>query len=58
MPIYEYECPKCGEKFERRRGMTESDDGVKCPACGTARPQRVFSAFATQGSVCAPSSST
>ena len=47
MPIYEYECPACGEKFELRRGITDSDSEIKCPGCGTANPHRVFSVFST-----------
>ena len=34
MPIYEYECRNCGEKFELRRGITDSDSEIKCPKCG------------------------
>ena len=60
MPIYEYECSKCGERFEIRRSMADSDSETRCPKCGTENPQRVFSAF-TMGSssnACAPSSPT
>ena len=46
MPIYEYECGKCGEKFELRRSIADSDSEVKCPKCGAENPQRVFSVFA------------
>ncbi|MFO7997091.1 MAG: zinc ribbon domain-containing protein [Dehalococcoidia bacterium] len=59
MPIYEYECLKCGERFELRRSMSESDRETKCPRCGTENPRRVLSAFATtSGGSCAPSSPT
>jgi putative FmdB family regulatory protein len=60
MPIYEYECKSCGEKFELRRGMTDSDSEIKCPKCGAANPRRVFSVFSTGSSVvtCSPGSST
>lgn len=60
MPIYEYECPKCGERLELRRSMSDSDRDVKCPKCGTENVRRVFSTFATtsSGSSCTPSSST
>ena len=58
MPIYEYECLKCGEKFELRRSMKDSDVGIKCPACGAVTTQRIFSLFATHGSICGPSSPT
>ena len=61
MPIYEYECKKCGEKFEARRGMSDSDAEIKCPKCGTEYPRKVFSPFATKGSSgggCAPNAPT
>lgn len=61
MPIYEYECQSCGEKFEQRRGITESDSQVKCPKCKAKHPRRIFSAFAKGGSssgCCAPTAPT
>ena len=60
MPIYEYECTKCGERFELRRSIADSDSEVKCPKCGAEEPRRVFSVFATGSSsgTCAPSSPT
>ena len=50
MPVYEYECEACGHRFELRRSMSDSDDEVECPACGTKKPKRVFSVFGTSGS--------
>lgn len=60
MPIYEYECLKCDERFELRRSMAESDSDVRCPKCGAEHSQRVFSVFASgsSGSACSPSGST
>ncbi|TET74512.1 MAG: zinc ribbon domain-containing protein [Dehalococcoidia bacterium] len=60
MPVYEYECTKCGQRFELRRGMADRDDEIRCPRCGAESPRRVFSVFATGSSSggCAPSSST
>ena len=60
MPIYEYECEKCGERFELRRGMADGDSDVNCLKCGAKKPRRVFSVFATGSSsvACAPSSPT
>ena len=61
MPLYEYECVKCGEKFELRRSMSDSDSEIRCLKCGAKHPQRVFSAFAMGSSSrnsCAPSSPT
>ncbi len=46
MPLYEYECEKCGEQFEelvsRRNGGAE----VTCPACGSHKTRRLQSTFA------------
>ena len=41
MPIYEYECEKCGLKFELMRKIGE-DDGVSCIKCGGCT-RRIFS---------------
>ena len=45
MPIYEYKCKKCGEKFELRLGFSQNRNSVKCPKCGGEEPERVFSPF-------------
>ena len=62
MPIYNYECKKCGERFELRRSLNDSDEEIGCPRCGVAHPRRVFSLFAipfSRGSTgCSPSAST
>ncbi|MBN1692059.1 MAG: zinc ribbon domain-containing protein [Dehalococcoidales bacterium] len=60
MPIYEYECTACGEKFEMRRSMSDSDSEIKCPSCKTANPRRVFSTFGvtSQRQSCPPGGST
>ena len=56
MPIYEYECVKCGEKFELRRSIDERDAEAKCPKCGASQAKRVLSTFGTasSGITCAP----
>lgn len=33
MPIYEYECPDCGHRFERLQPVTAEEVEV-CPNCG------------------------
>lgn len=60
MPIYEYECLKCGEKFELRRSMDDADINVGCHKCGVEKVKRVFSLFTngSAGNVCAPSNPT
>ena len=42
MPIYDYECKKCGRKFELRRGFND-DDGACCPHC-KGEAVRIFTA--------------
>jgi putative FmdB family regulatory protein len=42
MPIYEYECGKCGHHFDLRRGFGE-DGSADCPKCH-CEASRVFSA--------------
>lgn len=56
MPIYEYQCKKCGEKFDARRPLLGKDDSVRCPKCGTAKPKRLISSFASRNASgsCAP----
>ena len=49
MPIYEYTCGKCNQKFDhlaRAMSSRETDHGVKCPECGSAKTSRVMSVFA------------
>ncbi len=44
MAIYEYYCPTCRNRFERRRPMTEASVAVKCDRGHEA--ERALSAFA------------
>jgi len=57
MPMYEYKCKKCGEKFEIRRSIfVNSKDREICPKCGHADLERIYSSFGTSsnsGSSCA-----
>jgi putative FmdB family regulatory protein len=59
MPIYEYECTNCGERFELLRSIADSDEEIKCPKCERKSPKRVVSMFGTTSSNmgCAPSAS-
>lgn len=47
MPTYQYECEKCGHKFELQRKIGETDKELKCPKCGAEHPRRDFSEFNT-----------
>lgn len=35
MPIYEYECPGCGARFEKLRKMPERNQSLRCTNCGS-----------------------
>ncbi|HAN86613.1 MAG TPA: FmdB family transcriptional regulator [Firmicutes bacterium] len=43
MPIFEYKCAKCGDKFEEL--VTACCTEVKCPKCGSKEVSKLFSAF-------------
>ncbi len=45
MPIYEYTCLTCSNRFDKRRSMSQMDDPANCPDCGS-ESRRVFSVFA------------
>jgi putative FmdB family regulatory protein len=44
MPLYEYSCPVCQDRFEKLRSMSDGEAAV-CPACGTVS-RRVLSLMA------------
>jgi putative FmdB family regulatory protein len=43
MPIYDYECARCGERFE---GLAAVGGAAPCPACGATDVERLFTPFA------------
>ena len=43
MPIYEYDCKGCGERFEL---LVRSDTVPACPRCGGAELKKLLSSFA------------
>jgi len=47
MPIYEYQCMRCGERFELSRPMSEAGAPAACPACGGAS-EKLISGFASK----------
>jgi putative FmdB family regulatory protein len=55
MPIYEYECKTCGDKFEV---LVYSDsEKIICDKCGSEESERLMSEFATAGSSSSSSNS-
>lgn len=65
MPIYEYRCQICDERFERLVPMSAASAPAVCPTCGSPDTRKQFSTFATTirsssssanaGTACAPS---
>jgi len=47
VPIYEYECEKCGRVSEFL--IRSSEDKPECPDCGSAKLERRLSTFAAHG---------
>jgi putative FmdB family regulatory protein len=47
MPIYEYRCNDCGNRFEILQRLGQGADGVHCPSCGEERIEKQFSTFAS-----------
>jgi len=50
MPIYEYQCSQCGQKFEVRQSMGEDGSKLSCPKCSAQNPRRLLSSFFSPGS--------
>jgi putative FmdB family regulatory protein len=46
MPIYEYTCGSCKNKFEHLARSMSSEAKVKCPECGSPETARSLSVFA------------
>ncbi|MCY4544971.1 MAG: zinc ribbon domain-containing protein [Gemmatimonadetes bacterium] len=47
MPLFEYECARCGEDFELLVKNADASESVSCPACSDNDVVKKFSAFAT-----------
>lgn len=63
MPLYEFECQKCGEIFEKLLGIDESTNDLRCPKCQAENSRKVLSVFSSasggsSGASCIPSGST
>jgi len=63
MPIYEFECRKCGARFEELLGMTQDTSEIRCPKCNASDPKRLMSMFGSRansasGASCGPGAFT
>lgn len=47
MPIYEYLCPECGNKFELMRPISKSSEPADCPKC-KHKAERTVSKFVSR----------
>jgi putative FmdB family regulatory protein len=51
MPIYEYRCLECGEKFEEFvRFINKPEPEFKCPKCGGGKVEKLLSSFGFRSS--------
>ncbi len=50
MPVYEYQCSKCGERFELfLRSTSQGCCGPTCPKCGSTEVKKAISLFGFGG---------
>jgi len=49
MPIYEYRCESCSERFELLTRFAERDAAQICPACESTKTRVLVSSFAFAG---------
>jgi len=49
MPIYEYDCRRCGKRFEVFARSFSSNGSPKCPKCGCKRTDKALSVFSAGG---------
>ena len=47
MPVYEFECEECGERFEELTGSETR--ALPCPRCGSERSRRLLSPVSPAG---------
>jgi putative FmdB family regulatory protein len=45
MPIYEYICKDCGERFSLLQGINVTEKETQCPKCSSGQVKKVISAF-------------
>lgn len=45
MPVFEFQCVKCGKKCSLLVGMTAEPDEEVCPHCGSVEMNRLISRF-------------
>jgi putative FmdB family regulatory protein len=48
MPIYEYHCKRCDNRFEQMRPMAQMRSPAPCPSCASVETMRLLSLFAAR----------
>ena len=48
MPIFEFECTECGERFEELVRSANAVDEVVCPGCRSQSVRKKISTFASK----------
>jgi len=48
MPIFEYRCDDCGNKFEKLVRSSARETAVECPSCGRGHVTTQVSSFAAR----------
>ena len=52
MPLYEYRCRACGERFEKLVSISTSTADITCPTCQQREAERLISQVAAVGAAC------
>jgi putative FmdB family regulatory protein len=50
MPLYEYQCKKCGKQFEKVVSISEAGKKQICPYCGGKNTEKMLSVFSAKSS--------
>ncbi len=50
MPIYEYICLSCNERFALLQKMSASEKEASCPRCSSAKVRKLVSSFCCSSS--------
>ncbi len=57
MPIYEYICRSCNERFSLLQKVSSGEEDAGCPSCGSSEVKKVMSSFSCSAggsSACSP----
>ncbi len=45
MPVFEYQCKDCNDKYEIYHKSLSSQEKIECPSCGSEQSKKLFSSF-------------